>query len=395
MIEFFRKLFDSDYMPHGHCYFWQPSILWLHVSSDALISLSYFLIPFSLVQLVRKRRDLEFNWMFVLFGLFILSCGMTHLLNIYNVWHSAYRLEGVVKAVTAVSSIVTAMLLFPLVPKAVGLPSAAMLRSEVKERKAAEEEVRQLNLDLERRVDQRTATLKRANEALQRFAYIASHDLQEPIRTVRSFNQILARDYKGRLDPKADQYIGFVVDAAARMQQLVTDLMVFARVLDQDAPKNRNTVYPSQLLAVVTADLRSLLDESQAVLTWDDLPPVHADETQIKQVFLNLIGNAMKYRQLGTHPRIAVKGECKDGECTFAVQDNGIGIAPQYFDQIFVAFKRLHGKDYPGSGVGLTICQSIIEEHGGRIWVESEVGRGTTFFFTLPSAKVSAQVKAS
>jgi signal transduction histidine kinase len=391
MLEFFRKLFDSDYMPHGHCYFWQPGMVSLQVSSDTFIALSYFLIPSSLVRLVRKRRDLEFHWMFVMFGIFILSCGLTHVLSVYNVWHSAYRLDGFVKAITAVSSVMTAVLLFPLVPKALALPSPAMLQKEIEVRKGAEAEVRRLNTDLEGRVQERTATLTRTNEALQRFAYIASHDLQEPIRTIRSFNQLLARDYSGRLDPKADQYIHYVVDAAGRMQELVADLMAYARVLDQDAPRNRQTVDPASILSTVIENLRSSIEESQAVITWDDhMPLVEGDKTQIQQVFLNLLSNAIKYKREEEKPNIDIRWQNLEGYCEFAVEDNGIGIADGYFDQIFVAFKRLHGKEYPGSGVGLTICRDIVKEHGGRIWVESELGRGTTFFFTLPRAEHSA-----
>ncbi len=247
-MDFFRRLFVSDFMPHGHCFFWQPSLVWLHVSSDLLIALAYFLIPFALAQLFRKRPDLDFHWMFVMFGIFILSCGMTHLMNVWDIWHSAYRLEGVVKAITGVASIVTAVILFRLLPLALQIPSPQLLRTEVAERKRAEADVRLLNADLERRVDERTATLKRTNAALQRYAYIASHDLQEPIRTIKSMNQLLARQYRGQLDVQADQYLTFVVEATDRMQNLVSDLMTYARVLDESAPRDIKAVQPEPLL---------------------------------------------------------------------------------------------------------------------------------------------------
>ena len=386
MIEFFRRLFDSDFMPHGGCYFWRPELLWLHVSSDSLIVLAYVLIPFSLIQLVRKRKDLEFNWMFVMFGAFILACGATHFMNIWDVWHSAYRLEGVVKAITAFASIPTALLMFRLVPQAVALPSPEDLRKEIERTARAEAEVRALNAGLERRVEERTALLQRSNAALQRFAYVSSHDLQEPIRTIRTFNQLLAQEYGGKLDPKADQYIGYVVDASARMQNLVSDLLNYSRVLDPEAPKEVKVTSSGSVLDTVLLDLRQAIRDSGAAISRGELPEVSMDETQLKQLFQNLLSNAIKYRRPDEPLRISVTAERRDGRWLFSVRDNGIGIESQYFDQIFQAFRRLHGKEYPGSGVGLTICKEIVESCGGKMWVESEVGRGATFRFTLPAA---------
>jgi signal transduction histidine kinase len=386
MIEFFRRLFDSDSMPHGGCYFWRPELVWLHVSSDSLIVLAYVLIPFSLIQLVRKRKDLEFNWMFLMFGVFILACGATHFMNIWNIWHSAYRLDGVLKAITAFASIPTAILMFRLVPQAVALPSPEDLRKEIDHRARAEAEVRSLNTDLERRVEERTALLQRSNSALQRFAYVSSHDLQEPIRTIRTFNQLLARDYAGKLDPKADQYIGFVVEASARMENLVSDLLNYSRVLDPNAPKGLNAASSLHALETALLDLQQSIQESGACIEHGDLPQVWIDPTQFKQLFQNLLSNAIKYRRLDQPLKIFVGAEPSNGRWLFSVRDNGMGIEPKYFDQIFQAFRRLHGKEYPGSGVGLTICKEIVESSGGQMWVESELGEGSIFKFTLPAA---------
>jgi len=386
MIEFFRRLFDSDFMPHGGCYFWRPELVWLHVSSDSLIVLAYVMIPFSLIQLVRKRKDLEFDWMFVMFSAFILACGATHLMSVWNIWHSAYRLSGLVKAITAVASIATAVLMFRLVPQAVALPSPDDLHKEIEQRTRAEAEVRALNADLERRVGERTAMLQRSNAALQRFAYVSSHDLQEPIRTIRTFNQLLARDYADKLDGKAEQYIGFIVDASARMQNLVADLLTYSRALDPEAPREVKTIPSAQAIETAILDLQQAIHDSGVEITCGNLPDVTMDETQLKQLFQNLISNAIKYRRLEEPLKVSIAAEPSGGRWLFSVRDNGIGIEPQYFEQIFQAFRRLHGKDFPGSGVGLTICKEIVESSGGRMWVESEVGRGSTFKFTLPSA---------
>ena len=395
MLEFFRRLFDSDFMPHGGCFLWRPELVWLHVSSDSLIVLSYVLIPFALVQLVRKRKDLKFNWMFSMFGIFILACGATHAMNVWNIWHSAYRLDGALKAVTALASIPTAILLFRLVPQAVALPSIADLHREIEERKRAEAEVRALNSDLEQRVGERTAMLKRSNAALQHFAYVASHDLQEPIRTVRSFNQLLAREYNGSLDSKANEYIRLVVEASGRMQTLVTDLLTYARVLDEEAPRNVKKANCAQVLEGVLEDLKQAIVDSGAKVDSERLPDVSMDETQLKQLFQNLISNAIKYRRTEEPCRISISAERQGEQWWFSVRDNGVGIEPQYFDQIFLAFKRLHGKEYPGSGVGLTICKEIVQEYGGRIWVESQPGQGSTFHFTLPAAMAADSFRSA
>jgi light-regulated signal transduction histidine kinase (bacteriophytochrome) len=276
--------------------------------------------------------------------------------------------------------------MFRLVPQAVALPSPEDLRKEIDHRARAEAEVRSLNTDLERRVEERTALLQRSNSALQRFAYVSSHDLQEPIRTIRTFNQLLARDYAGKLDPKADQYIGFVVEASARMENLVSDLLNYSRVLDPNAPKGLNAASSLHALETALLDLQQSIQESGACIEHGDLPQVWIDPTQFKQLFQNLLSNAIKYRRLDQPLKIFVGAEPSNGRWLFSVRDNGMGIEPKYFDQIFQAFRRLHGKEYPGSGVGLTICKEIVESSGGQMWVESELGEGSIFKFTLPAA---------
>ncbi len=383
MGEFLRNLFSSDFVPHGYCMRWKPEVIWLHVTSDALIACAYFLIPPLLIYFVRKRRDLAFNWMFVLFGLFILACGTTHLMAIWMLWQPVYRLDGMIKALTALASLPTAILLIQLVPRALRLPSPEQLQREVEQRTEAEEALRRLNAELERRVQKRTEDLKRSNDALQRIAYIAAHDLQEPIRMVTCYNQLLARRYYGALDETADQYIEFSVAGSKRMQQLVKDLLTYATSLHERGDRKQTMTDTGALLQTVLADLHLAISESGAVITADTLPVVSGDPLQLKQVLQNLISNAIKYAKAGQNPRIHISTDYHSQEWQFVVRDEGIGLDPRYSDYIFEAFKRLDATS-PGSGIGLALCKAIIEDHGGRIWVESAAGRGATFYFTLP-----------
>ncbi len=225
--------------------------------------------------------------------------------------------------------------------------------------------------------------LARSNTDLQQFAYVASHDLQEPLRMIASYTQLLARRYKGKLDPEADDFIGYAVDGANRMQRLIQDLLAYARVDTQ-----AQVFAPTSLEAVVghaLDNVRAAVEESRAVVTHDPLPTVMADERQLLQLFQNLLSNALKFRG-DQPPRVHVSAERHDHEWRFAVRDNGIGIDPQYADKIFVIFQRLHNiGEYPGTGIGLAICKKIVERHGGRIWLESQPGQGATFYFTLPA----------
>jgi signal transduction histidine kinase len=227
--------------------------------------------------------------------------------------------------------------------------------------------------------------LKRSNEELERFAYVASHDLQEPLRMVASYVQLLAKRYKGKLDRDADEFIAFAVDGAVRMQRLIEDLLAVSRVSTRGAPLTPTDA--NAVLKRAIASLRLAIDEAGASVTSDRLPVVGADAGQLEHVFLNLISNALKFRGAAA-PHVRVSAEARDGQWVFRVQDNGIGIEPQYFDRIFLVFQRLHGKtQYPGTGIGLAIAKKIVERHGGRIWVESEPGRGSSFFFSLPVIK--------
>jgi PAS domain S-box-containing protein len=633
-MEFLNWLFTpGDFMPHGYCYNWVPGLVWLHVISDSLIFLAYMTIPFTLIHIVRRRKDLPFNWMFGCFGVFIVACGLTHAMEVWNLWHAMYWLAGGVKVVTAVASIGTAILLVQLVPQVLKIPSINALHDanetlmsqteavraseakfrgilesapdamviangqgrivlanaeterlfgyggeelvgqlvdvlvperfrgkhpqlregytahphtrtmgegrdlwglrkdktefpveislsplespegilvtaairDISVRKSADkqlaetarelgvkhrllnavvegttdliyirdlenrftlansacakifrlsvtevvgsrmrdllpndsydavaqsdqeilrtgvpctlEEVAEIDgvtrmflttkgpyrdadgkiigtIGISREITERkkaedllvkmVAELKRSNEELEQFAYVASHDLQEPLRMVASYTQLLSKHYKGRLDSDADEFISYAVDGSNRMQALIQDLLAYSRAGANG--KAHHEISSEEALNEALSNLRASIQESGAVVTHDSLPAITTDDAQLVQVFQNLVGNAIKYRRAEL-PRVHVSAAKNGGkEWNFSVQDNGLGIDPKHFERIFVLFQRLHGREeFKGTGIGLAICKKIVERLGGRIWVESEPGKGSTFYFALPA----------
>jgi PAS domain S-box-containing protein len=225
--------------------------------------------------------------------------------------------------------------------------------------------------------------LKRSNEELAQFAYIASHDLQEPLRMVASYTQLLSKRYKGKLDSDADEFISFAVDGASRMQRLIQDLLAYSRAGTNGQALRE--ISSEDALKEALTNLQATMEENGAVVTHDSLPAITTDATQLAQVFQNLVGNAIKYRGPEV-PRVHVSATTNGGnEWIFSVRDNGLGIDPQYFERIFILFQRLHGrKEFKGTGIGLAICKKIVERLGGRIWVESQPEKGSTFYFALP-----------
>lgn len=538
----------AGFMPHGGCYLWRSDVLWLHVASDTLTGLAYYSIPIALLVFLKRREDVIYHWMFLLFAAFIFACGTTHLFGVWNVWNADYYTEGAVKAVTAAVSVLTAILLWPLIPRAVALPSPRQLREsneklaaeverreyveqelrrhqdtleqrvgertreleelnrqlerEVAERRAAEARFRQLfeaspdgllevapdgsvllaNPEAERifgydngeliglgvesllprelrerhedyrrsytenpetrpmgqgrdlrglrsdgrevplviglspitegedagsvlasiidiserkRLEERLATnnqaLRRSNAELEQFAFIASHDLREPLRKILSFSRLLVSGRYGEFNDKGNEFVGYIMDAAERMEALLDSLLRYSRVTSKAAPFE--PVHLDEVLRAVHSDLQLRLEDHAATLEWSALPTVDADPAQMRQLFQNLVGNSLKYARSETPPRITIKGETDpSGRCQLTVTDNGIGFDMAYADQIFEVFKRLHGRGtYEGTGMGLAICRKIVERHHGTISAESAPGEGTTFHILLPMKQGESQ----
>ncbi|MCB9079064.1 MAG: GHKL domain-containing protein [Anaerolineaceae bacterium] len=384
-----EELIPKDFLPHGFCLVWQPDLMMTHIISDAIITLSYYSIPIALAYFIAERRDLAYKWVFGLFIAFIFACGTTHLMAIITLWEPLYWIDGWLKAGAAGLSVVTAILLWPLMPKALALPSPSQLRQsneylqlQISERQRAEAEIRRLNNELEKRVIERTAQYEEANQELEAFAYTVSHDLRAPLRAINGFGNIVLKDYHTQLPAEVQRYLNLMRDNAQQMGHLIDDLLTFSR-LGRQALKKK-TVNMTDLVQLVIKKLNVDQEERQINIKVIDLPPCQADATLLKQVFINLLSNAIKFTCGRKVAEIEVGYQKKDGEIVYFVKDNGVGFEMEYAHKLFGVFQRLHrAEDYEGTGVGLAIVHRIIQRHGGEIWAESVVDQGATFYFIL------------
>jgi signal transduction histidine kinase len=261
--------------------------------------------------------------------------------------------------------------------------AGVVVQQEMGQRERAEEQVRRLNANLA----ERAKDLERSNLELQQFAYVASHDLQEPLRTIAGFTQLLAKRYHDKLDDNAREFINYAVDGSKRMQGLIDDLLVLSRVGTRGKPFE--TVSCDAVLDQALKNLQLAIQDSGAIITRGPLPTIFAEELQLTQLFQNLLANAIKFHAADV-PRIHISAEQQDGAWKIMVRDNGIGISPDHKDRIFVIFQRLHTKkQYPGTGIGLAICKKIAERHGGRIWVGPSPGGGSLFSFTIADGEIA------
>jgi signal transduction histidine kinase len=377
MIDALRRFLSEDgFMPHGMCHLWQPRMLSLHLVSDALITLAYFSIPFTLVYFVRKRRALKFQWMFVCFAVFIVASGATHAMEIWDIWRPNYWLSGSIEAITALASIPTAIFLIRLVLQALRLPSPAHL--EVPDADLHGEIIERQRLELA----QSNADLVAVNAELESFSYSVSHDLRTPLRAIDGFSHALLEDCAERLDDDGKDYLNRIRAATLRMDSLIDNLLGLSRM--SRTAMQTQTVNISALARSIAVDLHKEQPDRQIDLRIQTDLTATADPGLIRVALEKLLNNAWKFTSKRASALIEFGQTEVNGVPAFFVRDDGAGFDPVYAHQLFGPFQRLHGiTEFAGTGIGLATVQRIVHRHGGRIWAESAVDCGATFYFTL------------
>ena len=440
-MNFWSQFFGSNsFVPHGHCYLWQMNLVSLHALSDALIALAYYSIPITLFYLVQKRRDLPFEWVFLLFAAFIVACGTTHVLDIWTLWYPTYWVSGVVKAFTALVSVITATQLFPLMPKVLALPSPAQLehanlalQSQMRERLRVEAELKQYQNQLESLVAERTNELTQANQTLHQeiterkrvegerkrllareqaaraeaeqanrikdeFLAVLSHELRTPMNPILGWATLLQ---KGNLDQATQQTAVATIERNAKIQvQLIDDLLDISRILSGKFSLNATSVD----LKIVTAgalETLQLAAEAKALQLATQIPSpssiVLGDAVRLQQVVWNLLSNAIKFTPIGG--QIEVNLSQTDTHAQVQVVDTGKGIPVDFLPHVFDHFRQEDGtntRKFGGLGLGLAIVRQIVELHGGTVRAESQgEGQGATFTVQIPLASASPKLRVS
>jgi len=372
LADFFRNLFDSsDWPPRWHCGKWTDFHGWLYIISDLMVWGAYFAIPLIIVRYISRKTNIKFSRIYFLFAAFILACGATHFLDAIAFWYPAYRLSALVRLFTGVISWITVYYLIKTVPVIFAMRSAKDVEIELEETKLREYKKGMV----------RTMELERKNKELEQFAYVASHDLQEPLRTTSSFIEIFKEKYMGKMDEETDDILNYISQSNDRMKVLIKDLLDYSRIGRKPVIEDVNC---NEVLDDVLADLSTNINETNTTIFREKLPEVRGYPTELKQLFQNIVSNSIKFRKPGIDPQIQISAERNNGHWQFAISDNGIGMEETDTERIFVIFQRLHTRtEYEGSGIGLSFCKKIVELHGGNIWVKSKPGEGSTFFFTI------------
>jgi signal transduction histidine kinase len=354
--------------PHGFCLLWEPGLIWLHAASDVAIGFAYFTIPLALGVFVSRRRDLVFKPVFLLFAAFIMLCGTGHWLDLLTLWVPAYRLEGLVKAATALVSVVTAISLWVLLPRAVLLPSPRQLQ--------------QVNEALSER-EHEAVELSRQNADLEQFAFVASHDLKVPLYAIGQLADWISEDIQGIAGPETLENLRLMQRRVARLEMLIASLLTYARIGHARAP-----VEPIDLGDLVGEIISSLAPPPGFLVRFQgEAPVILTQRAPLEHVLRNLISNAFKHNDR-PEGNVIVSARMIDGVSEFRVEDDGPGIPPEFHQRIFAVFQTLQSRDdHETSGVGLSIVQKIVDRAAGRVWIESAPPRrGSVFLFTWPGA---------
>lgn len=387
-----HSLISSAFMPHGYCYNWAFSLVALHVISDGLIALSYYMIPFTLAYFVMKRKDLPFNWMFICFALFIVSCGSTHVMEIWTLWHANYWASGFLKAITAIVSFTTAILLIFLMPAALKLPSPRMLaesnrslKNEIKERLKKETVLESAFNTIEEQNKQILEVSRLKSEFLANM----SHELRTPLNSIIGFTDLIHQGLTGPITPQQKEYLGDVLNSSRHLLTIISEILDLSKI---EAGKMK--FYPEdlnikQLLEQVVESFSIQIAEKQMQVKMvidPKLENIFLDPAKLKQVLYNLISNALKFTDNGGSIEIRIHPE---GASHFRleVKDNGIGIRAEDIKKLFSLFQQLDAgvtKKYPGTGLGLALVRGIVRSQGGKEGVNSEFGKGSTFYVVLP-----------
>ncbi len=397
---------NPAFMPHGHCYLWEPAILWIQVVANSLIGLTYYSIPIALWFFVSRRtdlKDLQVKGLFIMFALFILACGTTHFLDILVIWRPYYWLDSIIRIITGILSVATAVVLWPLIPRLLSLPSPSQLRAvnaeleaEVKQRRAREEEIRALNADLEQRVAERTRELIQrtqeaevANRSKSIFLATMSHELRTPLNAIIGYSELMLEDIADQRRDDIQQHadLEHVRSSASHLLALINEVLDFSKL-----EANKMEILPAPfsaeaLLKSVAHTVEPLAAKSNNRLEVDVKPSEHelvSDAHRIRQILFNLLSNACKFTHQGL---IRIEFEVVDQEACFRIRDSGIGIREEHLEHIFDMFYQVdssYSRKYMGTGLGLTIAKGLAEKLDGRLEVSSRLGEGTVFSLYLP-----------
>jgi signal transduction histidine kinase len=372
-------LIVSDLLPKAQAFLQRSNLIWLHVVSDATIVIAYFMIPVILVVVMRQAPAMtRFKGAMALFAAFILLCGISYAFDIITIWMPIYYVHGWEKAVTGVVSLATAVALIPQIPALARMRSPdeleaanERLAAEVRAREAAETELRHSLADL-----------RSAVQELEQFAYITSHDLQAPLRSIAGFAQLLSRRYRAKLDGDALEFLDYIEQGTHQMQSLIQDLLALSRIGRAEPHFEERPLGDAVERAL--RGLREMVERTGAKVEYEGLPAITAQHDLLVQLLHNLIGNAIKFQKPGVTPLVHIDARREGEFWQITVADNGIGIPQDQLDNVFVVFRRLHAThEYEGTGIGLAICRKIAGHHGGSIWATSDAS-GSQFHVRLP-----------